>query len=49
MVTVLEGQITLRWTNGRMKLRKGETCFLPRSVPEITLRGNGALAVAMPG
>ena len=49
MATVFEGQITLRWTNGRMKLRKGETCFLPRSVPEITLRGNGALAVAMPG
>ena len=49
MVTVFEGQITLRWMNGRMTLRKGETCFLPRSAPEITLRGKGALAVALPG
>jgi len=49
MMTVIEGQITLRWNNGRMKLKKGETCFLPRSVPEITLRGSGAAAVALPG
>ena len=48
MLTVLEGQITLRWKNGRMRLRKGETCFLPRTIPEITLRGRGAAAVAMP-
>ncbi|MBQ6399276.1 MAG: GNAT family N-acetyltransferase [Clostridia bacterium] len=49
MMTVLEGQITLRWKNGRMKMRKGETCFLPRSLPEVTLRGKGAAAVSMPG
>ncbi len=48
MLTVLEGQITLRWKNGRMRLKRGETCFLPRSVPEITLRGKGAAAVALP-
>ena len=49
MMTVLEGTITLRWSNGRMKLRKGETCFLPRTIPtDISLRGTGAAAVSLP-
>ena len=47
-LTVLEGKMTLRWENGEMALQKGDSCFLPKSAPEMHLRGDGRAAVAMP-
>jgi mannose-6-phosphate isomerase class I len=38
----------MTWAGGSVKMKKGETFFLPASVPEITVRGEGTAAVSMP-
>ena len=48
MITALEGDMTLWWTSGSMKMKPGETFFLPASVPPITLKGMGIAALSMP-
>ena len=48
MITALEGNMTLWWPSGSMKMKPGETFFLPASVPPITLRGSGIAALSMP-
>lgn len=47
-LTALQGELTLRWDSGEMKMRPGETCFLPRNAPRLHLRGEGYAALAMP-
>ena len=48
MITLLDGELTMTWAGGSAKMKKGETFFLPASVPEITVRGEGTAAVSMP-
>ena len=48
LLTALQGKLTLEWENGRMALREGETCFLPKNAPKMHLRGEGYAALAMP-
>ena len=48
ILTVLQGELSLRWDGGEMKLNAGETCLLPRSAPKMHLRGEGYAALAMP-
>ena len=48
MITLLDGELTMTWPGGSAKMKKGETFFLPASVPEITVRGEGTAAVSMP-
>ncbi len=48
MITALEGNLTLRWASGSMKMKTGETFFLPASVPPITMKGTGMAALSMP-
>ena len=48
ILTSLRGSLSLRWENGEVKLKEGETCFIPRSAPKAHLRGDGYAALAMP-
>ena len=48
ILTVLQGELTLRWESGEMTAREGETCLIPRNAPKIHLRGEGYAALAMP-
>ena len=48
LLTALQGKLTLEWENGRMALREGETCLLPKSAPAMHLQGGGSAALAMP-
>ncbi len=48
ILTSLQGELSLRWENGAVKLKEGETCFIPRSAPTAHLLGNGYAALAMP-
>lgn len=48
ILTSLKGDLTLRWESGELKLREGETCFIPKSAPKTHLRGEGYAALAMP-
>ena len=48
ILTVLQGELSLKWYSGEMKLSAGDTCLLPRSAPNMHLRGEGYAALAMP-
>ena len=48
ILTSLKGSLTLRWESGELKLREGETCFIPKNAPKTHLRGEGYAALAMP-
>ena len=48
ILTSLQGELSLKWDSGEMKLGEGETCLLPRSAPKMHLRGEGYAALAMP-
>ena len=48
LLTVLEGHMELRWEGGSMRLRRGETCFLPAAAPDTYLAGLGCAALSMP-
>ena len=48
ILTVIEGELTLWWQSGRMRIRTGETVLLPASVPSLTLKGIGIAALSMP-
>ena len=48
ILTVIEGELTLWWQSGRMRIRTGETVLLPASVPPLTLKGIGIAALSMP-
>lgn len=49
ILTMLRGDLTLRWLGGEMLLRKGETCLLPKYAPPgMHLRGEGYAALSMP-
>ena len=49
MLTVTEGTMSLRWSGSSMKMKAGDTCFLPKNSPELALEGIGAAALSMPG
>ena len=48
ILTVLQGELSLKWESGEMKLNEGETCLLPRTAPRMHLLGEGYAALAMP-
>ena len=48
ILTVTEGELNLRFAGASMKLRRGETCILPKTAPELAVEGVGAAALAMP-
>ncbi len=48
MLTVLEGDLTLRWQGGCRKLAKGESLYVPAAAPLLTLTGQGRAALSMP-
>ena len=48
ILTVLQGELSLKWFSGEMKLSAGNTCLLPRNAPNMHLRGEGYAALAMP-
>ena len=48
MITLLDGELSMAWTGGSAKMKKGETFFLPASVPEINVHGVGTAALSMP-
>ena len=48
LLTALRGEVCLRWKGGSLRMKKGDTCFLPRSVPAASLEGNGWAALSMP-
>ena len=48
IITLLDGELSMAWTGGSAKMKKGETFFLPASVPEITVHGEGTAALSMP-
>ena len=48
LLTVLEGDLTLRWENGQRRLVKGESLYIPTAAPELTLIGQGRAALSMP-
>lgn len=49
LLTVIEGKMTLRWSGSCLKMKAGDTCFLPQNAPELALEGIGSAALAMPG
>ena len=48
LLTVLEGCLELRWKNGAMRMRRGDSCFLPAAAPDVCLAGLGCAALSMP-
>ena len=48
ILTVLEGEMELRFAGGVVRMKPGDTCLLPCSSPELALVGHGAAALAMP-
>ena len=48
ILTSLQGDVTVRWDSGELKLAEGETCLLPRNSPKMHLRGEGYAALSMP-
>ncbi len=48
LLTVLEGDLTLRWEGGLRGLEKGESYYLPTNCPTLKLGGTGRAALSMP-
>ena len=47
LLTVLEGDMHLCWQGAEMPVKKGETLYIPASVPALTLKGNGRAVLSM--
>ena len=48
ILTAIEGDLTLWWQSGSMKMMPGETILLPAYAPALTLKGVGIAALSMP-
>ncbi len=48
LITAIEGEMTLSWSSGSMKMQPGDTFFLPATVPPLMLKGTGVAALSMP-
>ena len=48
ILTVTEGDMTLRWAGASLRMKAGDTCFLPKTSPDLALEGIGSAALAMP-
>ena len=48
ILTALDSELTLTWEGEEMTVHKGETLFVPRSAPALTLKGQGCAALSMP-
>ena len=47
-LTVTEGEMELRFAGGWIRMKAGDTCFLPKESPRMALIGVGTAALAMP-
>ncbi len=47
-LTALEGEPVLRWEGASLRMKEGETCFIPAMAPEMILEGPAALAMSGP-
>ena len=48
ILTALDAGLTLTWEGTEIPMKKGETFFLPKTVPVLTLKGEGRAALSMP-
>ena len=48
LLTILEGELSLAWDGGSLKIGKGESVYIPASAPVLTLCGKGRAALSMP-
>ena len=48
ILTVTEGELALRWSGASIRMKAGDTCFLPCNSPELAVEGIGAAILAMP-
>ena len=48
LLTALRGEVCLHWKGGNLPMKAGETCFLPKTVPALTMDGSGWAALSMP-
>lgn len=49
ILTVIEGEMELRFSGGMVAMKAGDTCLLAKNGPELALVGAGTAALAMPG
>ena len=49
ILTVIEGEMELRFSGGMVPMKAGDTCLLAKNGPEMALVGAGTAALAMPG
>ena len=49
ILTVIEGEMELRFSGGMVSMKEGDTCLLAKNGPELALVGAGTAALAMPG
>ena len=47
-LTALDGGLTLRWAGGEAPMEKGDSFFLPKASPRLTVTGTGRAALSMP-
>ena len=48
ILTVTEGAMELRFAGGCIRMKAGDTCFLPKQCPEMVIIGAGTAALAKP-
>ena len=48
MLTVLDGELTLRWETGSRTAKPGDSLYIPCAAPELALEGTGRAALSMP-
>ena len=48
ILTVTEGTMELRFAGGCIRMKAGDTCFLPKQCPEMVIIGAGTAALAKP-
>ena len=48
ILTALDAGLTLTWEGAEIPMKKGETFFIPKAAPVLTLKGEGHAALSMP-
>ena len=48
ILTALDADLTLLWEGAEIPMKKGETFFVPKTAPALTIRGEGRAALSMP-
>ena len=48
ILTALDAGLTMTWENAEIPMKKGETFYIPKTAPALTLKGEGRAALSMP-